>query len=66
MHTLIGRELCHISREVIIAGMINFKIAASRFVHVTQGVINEIKENIVLKGTNDTSKFGVTLFKRKI
>ena len=66
MHTLIGRELCHISREVIIAGMINFKIAASRFVNVTQGVINEIKENIVLKSTKDTSKFGVTLFKRKI
>ena len=50
----------------IIAGMLNIKIAASRFVNVTQGVINEIKENIVLKGTNDTSKFGVTLFKRKI
>ena len=47
-------------------GMLNFKIAASRFVNVTQGVINEIKENTILKGTNDTSKFGVTLFKRKV
>ena len=51
---------------LIIAGMLNIKIAASRFVNVTQGVINEIKENIVLKGTNDTSKFGATLSKRKI
>lgn len=51
---------------MIIAGMLNIKIAASRFVNVTQGVINEIKENIVLKSTKDTSKFGVTLFKRKI
>ena len=51
---------------MIIAGMLNIKIAASRFVNVTQGVINEIKENTTLKSTKDTSRFGVTLFKRKI
>lgn len=50
---------------MIIVGILNFKTTASRFVNVTQGVINEIKENIVLKSTKDTSKFGVTLFKRK-
>ena len=42
--------------EVIIAGSLNFKLAASRFVNVTQEVINVIEENRILKSIKDAKK----------
>ena len=45
---------------------LNFEMAASRFVNVTEEEINTIKENSVPKNTKDATKFGVTLFKGKI
>ena len=53
--------------SVIIAGMLNFKIADLRYVNVTQEVINVIIEkNSIQKSTKDAPTFGVLLFKRKI
>ena len=40
----------------------NFKMAALRFVNVTQEVINMIEEDTILKSTQGANKFGVTLF----
>lgn len=52
---------------VIIAVMLNFKIADLRYVNVTQEVINVIIEkNSIQKSTKDAHTFGVLLFKRKI
>ena len=53
-------------REAIIAGTLNFKIAASRFVNNSGEVINPIEENSIAKGTKDATEFGGTLFERKI
>ena len=54
------------SREVIIAGGLIFKMAASRFVDVSEEEINMMKENAIPKSTKDATKFGVTLFKGKM
>ena len=51
------------SAEVIIAGGQIFKIAASRFVNVSEEEINSMKENAILRNTKHTTKFGMTLFK---
>ena len=46
------------SREVIMAGALNLKMAASHFFNVTQKVLNAIEENPTAKGTKDATKFG--------
>ena len=52
-------------REVIIVvgGRLNFKMAALPF---TAEVSKAMKENKILKSTKDATKFGKTLFQRKI
>ena len=52
------------SAEVIVAG--GFKIAASRFVNVSEEQINLMKENAILRNTKHATKFGLTLFKGKM
>lgn len=47
------------SREVIIVGALNFKMAAPRFVNVFGEVMNALK-NLIAKTTKDT---GETIFK---
>lgn len=47
------------SREVIIVGALNFKMAAPRFVNVFGEVMNALK-NLIAKTTKDT---GGTIFK---
>ena len=54
------------SAEVIIAGGQIFKMAASRFVDVSDEEINLVKENAIPKNTKHAAKFGITLFKGKI
>ena len=44
VHPLIGRGLHHILFEVIMAGALNFKMAASGLVSVTEEVMNMIKQ----------------------
>ena len=48
---------------MIIAGTLNFKIADSHFVNVTQEVL---EENSVQKSIKDATKFGILLFTGKI
>ena len=48
------------SAEVIIAGGL-FKIAASRFVNVSEEEINLMKENAIPRNTKHATKFGMTL-----
>ena len=55
-----------ISAEVIIAGGQIFKIAASRFVNVSEEEINLMKENAIPRNTKHATKFGMTLFKGKM
>ena len=43
-----------------------FKIAASRFVNVSEEEINLMKENAIPRNTKHATKFGMTLFKGKI
>ena len=50
------------SAEVIIAGGQFFKIAASRFVNVTEEEINLMKENAIPRNTNHATKFVMTLY----
>ena len=50
------------SAEVIAGGQI-FKIAASRFVSVSEEEINLMKENLIPRNTKRATKFGMTLFK---
>ena len=52
--------------EVIIVGGQIFKIAASRFVNVSEEEINFMKENVILRNTKHATKFGMTLFKGKM
>ena len=52
------------SREVIKAGALNFKMAASRFVNVCAEVVNVIKGNSTAKSTKDAIEFGGTLPKK--
>ena len=54
------------SAEVIIAGGQIFKMAASRFVDVSEEEINLMKENAVAKNTKQATMFGLTLFKGKM
>ena len=54
------------SAEVIIAGGQIFKMAASRFVDVSEEEINLIKENAIPRYTKHATKFGMTLFKGKM
>ena len=51
---------------MIIAGGQIFKIAASRFVNVSEEEINLMNENAIPRNTNHATKFGVTLFKGKM
>jgi hypothetical protein len=51
------------SGEVIIA---IFKMAASRFVDVSEEEINIMKENAIPRNTKHATTFGVTLFKGKM
>ena len=67
--TLIGREWRQFfysaiitSTEVIIARGQIFKIAASRFVNVSEEEINLMKENAIPRNTKHATKFGMTLF----
>ena len=54
------------SPEVIVAGGQIFKMAASRFVDVSDEEINLMKENGIPKNTQHATKFGITLFKGKM
>ena len=54
------------SAEVIIAGGQIFKIAASRFVNVSEEEVNLMKENAIPKNTTHATKFRMTLFKGKM
>ena len=55
----------HLRRGDIAGGQI-FKIAASRFVNVSEEEINLMKENAISRNTKDAKKFGMTLFKGKM
>ena len=52
------------SAEVIIAGGQIFKIAASRFVNVSEEEI--MKENAISRNTKHATKFEMTFFKGKM
>ena len=54
------------SAEVIIAGGEIFKMAASRFVDVSEEEVNLMKENAIPRNTKYATKFGMTLFKGKM
>ena len=54
------------SAEVIIARGQIFKIAASRFVNVSEEEINLMKENAIPRNAKHATKFGMTLFKGKM
>ena len=54
------------SAEVIIAGGQILKIAASRFVNISEEEINLMKENAFPGNTKHATKFGMTLFKGKM
>ena len=51
---------------MIIAGGQIFKIAASRFVNVSEEAINLKKENAIPRNTKHTTNFRMTLFKCKM
>ena len=51
---------------MIIAGGQIFKIAASRFVNVSEEEINLTKENAIPRNNKHATKFGMTLFKGKM
>lgn len=53
------------SYEVIIAGVLNRKVAASRFVNVSAEVVNVLEENTIAKSTKFAIEFDGTLFKRE-
>ena len=50
---------------IIVARQI-FKMAALRFVDMSDKEINLMKENAILKNTKHATKFGITLFKGKM
>ena len=54
------------SAEVIIAGGQIFKLAASRFVNVSEEEINLMKENATPRNAKHATKFGMTLVKGKM
>ena len=47
---------------MIIAGEQIFKIAASRFVYVSEEKINLMKENAIPRNNKHATKLGMTLF----
>ena len=51
------------SAEVIIAGGQILKMAASRFVDVSEEEINLVKENAIPRNTKHVTKFGMILFR---
>ena len=51
---------------MITAAAINFKMAASRFVSVTEEVTYSIEGNAISKNAKDVIEFGVSILKRKI
>ena len=51
---------------MIIAGGQILKIAASRFVNVSEEEINLMKENAIPRNTKHAKMFGMTLFKGKM
>ena len=53
------------SYEIIIAGVLNCKVAASRFVNVSAEVVNVVEENTIAKSTKFAIGFDGTLFKRE-
>lgn len=53
------------SYEVIIAGVLNCKVAASRFVNVSAEVVNVVEENTIAKSTKFAIEFDGTLFRRE-
>lgn len=53
------------SYEVIIAGVLNRKVVASRFVNVSAEVVNVLEENTIAKSTKFAIEFDGTLFKRE-
>ena len=54
------------SGEVVIVGGQIFKIAASRFVDVSEEEINLMKENAITRITKHATKFNMTRFKGKM
>ena len=53
------------SYEVIIVGVLNCKVSASRFVNVSEEVVNVLEENTIAKNTKFAIEFDGTLFKRE-
>ena len=51
------------SYEVIIAGVLNYKVAASRFVNVSAEMVNVVEENTIAKSTKYAIEFDGTLLK---
>ena len=51
---------------MIVAGALTFKMAAYRFVDVSEKKVNRRKENAIPKGAKDAAKSKVILFKGKI
>ena len=51
---------------MIIGGAQIFKIAASRFVNISEEEIKLMKENAIPRNTKHATKFGMTIFKGKI
>ena len=51
---------------MIIAGALTFKMAAQRFVDVSEEEVNRMTENAIPKGTKDAAKSEVTLFESMI
>ena len=54
------------SADVIIAGGQISEVATLRVVNVSEEEINLMKENAILRNTKHATKFGMTLFKRKM
>ena len=52
--------------EATIAGAPNLRMAASRYVNVSEEVINVIQENLIAKSTKNAKRLTEHLFKRII
>ena len=55
-----------ISHGVILAGVLNSKMAVPRFFNVSEEVINAKEENSIWKSTKDVTEFDGTLFKSRM
>ena len=53
------------SYEVIIAGALNCKVAASRFVNVSAEVVNVVEENTIAKSAKYAIEFDGTLLRER-